>query len=218
MILAFDTTCKALSVALIRDGKVIAEHFESRERGHAAHLLPSIISLLEQENLYFKDLKKIVTTVGPGSFTGIRIGISTGRALALAGNIPLVGVTTFRTLATALNHQQAERKHTLVVIDTKRNEVYTQLLSPSLEEVGEAVCLYPEEIPSFLPEVPLRIIGDGQNLIKGEVCHIPNIEFDPSKSIPHAKYAGLSAINIETADSISPFYLKPAYVRSPKQI
>lgn len=96
-VLAFDCAISGLSVALVRDGDVLAAHRESG-RDQAAHLLPAIASVLQEAKVERRELTMIATTVGPGSFTGVRVGLAAARGLAMALAIPLAGVATTETL------------------------------------------------------------------------------------------------------------------------
>ncbi|MGA2924986.1 MAG: tRNA (adenosine(37)-N6)-threonylcarbamoyltransferase complex dimerization subunit type 1 TsaB [Solirubrobacteraceae bacterium] len=102
-ILAFDTATRATAVALSLDGGCILQSRDDpapgRRPGHATQLLVLIVQLLERAGLGWPDVQRLAVGVGPGTFTGLRIGIATARALAQARSIPLVGVSTLRSLA-----------------------------------------------------------------------------------------------------------------------
>ena len=126
--LALDTALEACSVGLaIRaNGKVT--HFErslALGRGHAEHLMDELQLLLDGQGLTYKDLTRIAATTGPGSFTGLRVGLATARALALALDIPVIGASTLTALA--LDAQAAGKSGTIgCFIDARRNQIYGQ--------------------------------------------------------------------------------------------
>ena len=91
-VLAVDTSSKYASVAVIEDGRIIKELYEESEREHSETLMPMIKNILEEVNLKLEDFDLYACGVGPGSFTGIRIGIATIKAFSDANNIPLVGI------------------------------------------------------------------------------------------------------------------------------
>ena len=93
-------------------------------RGHAERLVPLIQETLVQARCDFPDVGLIATSVGPGAFTGLRIGLSTARALGLALNIPVVGVTTLAALAAAYFDKQPEPDDCLILIETKRTDFF----------------------------------------------------------------------------------------------
>ncbi|MCH7931874.1 MAG: tRNA (adenosine(37)-N6)-threonylcarbamoyltransferase complex dimerization subunit type 1 TsaB, partial [Proteobacteria bacterium] len=92
-VLALDTATAACSVALWSDGTVLAQRFATMARGHAEALMPMVEAVMAEAGLAFADLDLVATTVGPGTFTGLRVGLAAARGLALAGGLPIVGVT-----------------------------------------------------------------------------------------------------------------------------
>jgi tRNA threonylcarbamoyladenosine biosynthesis protein TsaB len=99
MLLAFDCSASACSAAVRHDGSTVAREWRAMERGHAEALVPLIEATLGQAGARFEDISAVATTVGPGSFTGVRIGLATARGLSLALGAPVVGVTTFEAVA-----------------------------------------------------------------------------------------------------------------------
>src|SRR5712672_2467928 len=97
LVLAFDCAVTGLAVAVVREGTALAEH-RAEGRDQAATLLPAIAATLDQAGVGRKQLSLIAVTVGPGSFTGVRVGLATGRGLAVALGVPLAGITTTATL------------------------------------------------------------------------------------------------------------------------
>jgi tRNA threonylcarbamoyladenosine biosynthesis protein TsaB len=97
LVLAFDCAVTGLAVAVVRDGAPLASH-RAEGRDQAATLLPAIASTLEQAGVARNDLSLIAVTVGPGSFTGVRVGLATARGLAVALGVPLAGITTTEAL------------------------------------------------------------------------------------------------------------------------
>jgi len=99
IVLAIDTALTACAAALVRDGQTLAAMSEPMERGHAERLAPLVDELMRGAGVAFADVDRIVVTVGPGSFTGVRVGLSFARGLALALGKPCVGVSTLEALA-----------------------------------------------------------------------------------------------------------------------
>ncbi len=102
LVLAFDCAVTGLAVAVTRDGIALASH-RAEGRDQAATLLPAIASTLEQAGVARKELSLIAVTVGPGSFTGVRVGLATARGLAVALGVPLAGITTTASLLAEAN-------------------------------------------------------------------------------------------------------------------
>ena len=128
-ILALDTATRATAVALSADGAVLTARDDpapGQRPRHAAALLPLAAGLLERAGIGFADLDRLAVGVGPGTFTGLRIGVASARALARAAVIPLVGVSTLQSLAlNALAFPELPSVETVVaVLDARRNEVF----------------------------------------------------------------------------------------------
>jgi len=122
-----DTALEACSVAITASDQVLASHFEVRHRGHAETLLPLIKSLMSDADMSFDDLDMLAVSVGPGTFTGLRIGLSVARGISLAAGKPCLGVTTLEALAASIPVSVAANKDILVAADARRKEVYYQI-------------------------------------------------------------------------------------------
>lgn len=101
IVLAIDTSLDACSVAIVRDGETLAHLSEPMERGQAERLAPMVREASDAARVAFAKMDRIAVTTGPGSFTGVRVGLSFARALALSLNKPCVGVSTLEALALA---------------------------------------------------------------------------------------------------------------------
>ena len=147
IVLAIDTAGAGCRAALYDSGKqrVLGEAGAEIGRGHAERLMEFVDAALDAATLSLKDVDRIAVTVGPGSFTGIRVGVATARGLALALAVPAVGVTTLAALAA----DRAAGKPLLVAMDARRDEVYCQsfaadgaaLAAPALLTVDTARAL-----------------------------------------------------------------------------
>lgn len=114
LVLAFDCAVTGLSVAVARDETVLASH-RAEGRDQAATLIPAIAATLEKAGVTRRDLGLIAVTVGPGSFTGVRVGLAAARGLAVALGVPLAGITTTATL---LAQAEAQDRLAVAAIDT----------------------------------------------------------------------------------------------------
>ncbi len=169
-ILAFDTATPATTVALCGVGGGPLEARDDPEPGHrpghATRLMPLAVGLLERAAVGWHDLDRIAVGVGPGTFTGLRIGIATARALARARAIPLVGVPTLQSLALNARGVMPAPGTVLAVIDARRREVFVAGWGPQedyREELLRARVTAPERLAELTAELPLPIlaIGDG---------------------------------------------------------
>lgn len=171
-ILAFDTATRATTVAVcgVDGGPLEArdDPLPGRRPGHATRLLPMAAALMAQAGLSWEHLDRIAVGVGPGTFTGLRIGIATARALARARAIPLTGVSTLQSLA--LNARACEQPGgtVLAVLDARRREVFVAGWAPDRLEEPDAQALSARVLaPAELGEVteglavPILAIGDG---------------------------------------------------------
>jgi tRNA threonylcarbamoyladenosine biosynthesis protein TsaB len=130
LILALDTALDACAAAVLdtEAGELIAQESQAMKRGHAEALMPLIGRVIAASGVAFTGLGRIAVTTGPGSFTGLRVGLSAARGIALAANIPVVGVTTLAAYAAPIVSRNAE--HPVVsAIDARHDHVYLQVVS-----------------------------------------------------------------------------------------
>jgi tRNA threonylcarbamoyladenosine biosynthesis protein TsaB len=166
IVLGLDTALAACSVAVTRDGEVLAAADEPMLRGHQERLAPMVQEVMAAAGLPFSALDRIGVTVGPGSFTGLRVGLAFAKGLGLALGKPCVGVGTLEALAAS----EPGPGLTVAAIDAKRHQVYLQAF-----ESGAAV-MAPDALPvdtaaARLAEVwrggLLRLVGPGACLLAG---------------------------------------------------
>lgn len=234
-VLAFDTATRATTVALCGVGEVV---YVARDDpppggrpGHATHLLPLIVGVLGRAGIGWEDLDRIAVGVGPGTFTGLRIGIATARALAQARNIPLVGVSTLQSLALAGRRPRrqstdpetlpGELDVVLAVLDARRGEVFAAGWRIDEAEELEAALLTPRAIaPEGLAELlaPLGrrslAIGDGavafREVLERAGCFIPADDSPLHRvtAVHHCRLAGALPVTV-------PEEVRPEYLRAP---
>jgi len=210
MILHIETATKICSVALSQQGKCIALKEDDGENfTHSEHLTLFIESLLKENSASFQDLTAISVTSGPGSYTGLRIGVSTAKGLCYALNIPLISVDSLTSLAQQVNGID---QNICAVIDARRMEVFGAIFSKdkSIIKPISSDILTAESYQEFEPFI---IIGDGaeklQEIWKGR----NNITFDLTIqssasgqiSEAHKKFENS---NFEDLAYFEPFYLK----------
>lgn len=128
-ILAFDTAGPALSAAITDDTRTLAALHCPLQRGHAERLLPAVEGLLQAAGLTLGGLDAIATTVGPGSFTGLRTGLAAAQGLALGADKPLVGICRFEALAVASG--RLGRAPVVAAMDSKAHSLYVQAFAAS---------------------------------------------------------------------------------------
>ncbi len=164
-ILAFDTATSACSAALWEDGRLIARRFETMPRGQSEHLVPMILDVMNEAGAQFPDLDLLAVTNGPGAFTGLRIGLATARGMALAGELPCLGVTTLEVVAAQVPAAEREGRKLLVVLDSKRIDVYAQAFAADLRPLSEPQALLPDDLPGL---AAAGASGNGTVVIAGD--------------------------------------------------
>jgi tRNA threonylcarbamoyladenosine biosynthesis protein TsaB len=130
LILAIDTALEACAAAVLDTGtsKVIASESQAMKRGHAEALMPLIARVMKGSGLAFAALDRIAVTNGPGSFTGLRVGLSAARGIALAAGKPVVGITTLSAYAAPVVSETLEQP-VISAIDARHDQVYFQVVS-----------------------------------------------------------------------------------------
>lgn len=165
-VLAIDTALAACSAAVLDSdsGNLAASESVPMTRGHAEALIPLIARVMDQAKTEFTDLDRIAVTVGPGSFTGLRVGISAARGISLAASKPAYGLTTLAAFA-APYLAKDDTTPVAVVIDARHEHVYLQvfgrggrtLVAPRIASISEAV--------RSAAVAPTRVVGSAANLI-----------------------------------------------------
>lgn len=164
-ILAVDTSCATATCAVVENGKVLGETSLSHTKTHSTHLVPMIQGLMQLLGLELSQINGFAVAVGPGSFTGLRIGVSTMKTLAYAQNMPLVGISALMAQVHAM-----PPVHGLVcpLIDARNQQVFTALFrnDPEIvrlnEEAGIPVVDLAEQLKQYREEVLL--IGDAAEM------------------------------------------------------
>ena len=168
LILAFESSAKAASVALLKDGALVSQYSQCTALTHSRTLLPMAEDMLKNAELSIKDVDMIAVAHGPGSFTGIRIGVSTVKGLAWAADKPCVGVSTLEAMAW---HGLSAGGYICPVMDARRSQVYNAIFKI---EGGRPVRVT-EDRPIALSELadevsalnaPVFLVGDGTELTR----------------------------------------------------
>ncbi|NNF58174.1 MAG: tRNA (adenosine(37)-N6)-threonylcarbamoyltransferase complex dimerization subunit type 1 TsaB [Rhodothermaceae bacterium] len=228
LLLGIETATDVCSVALLDGEALLAETSLFVPRSHAARLAPLIQEMLAHTGRTAADLDAIAVSAGPGSFTGLRIGASTAKGLAVAADAVLVAVPTLDALAQAA-WPAPDPTPVLVTLPSRRGEVYGALYRPDvagLVHAREAKALTLAEIKAWLPEEEaLRLLGPGSSLVveAAEQAGLART-FDVPEASPSAtRVARLGRARWEAGETENvaawePFYLKAFVAKPPRPI
>ena len=168
-ILSIETSTSICSVAIHEQGELLALAEIKEPGAHAEKLLLLVDEVFEKSGLSFADLDAVAVSQGPGSYTGLRIGVSTAKGIAYALEVPLIGINTLQAMAAS--QSVAPGDYVVAVLDARRKEVYTQTFGDSQKELSPIEALILEEgvFASILEKGRVYFVGDGVEKVKEEV-------------------------------------------------
>jgi len=209
MILAIDTASNFCAACLWQDGTELGRAVEDIGKGHAERLMAIIDAALADAGTDYKSITSIAVSVGPGSFTGIRVGVSAARGLALALNVPAAGVTTLAAIAQAARNGHPNAR-IISAIDARREELYLADDSTG----GIATMLNLSDLAALATGAPPVIAGSGASLVASAFrtagIQPRAIVDDTATTADIAIYARLAAVG-----QIAGAPPKPLYLRGP---
>lgn len=183
---------------------------EPMTHGQAERLVPLIEETLKEAQIQHKKLEAILTTIGPGAFTGLRVGISTAKALSLSLSIPVYGISTLQALAASYETKEPFT----VLIETRRDDFYVQSFDERGKATSEAEALSAEQIWESTNKETI-FIGDGAERFK---TLVPDAQIEGNLTAPDLeKVTAFVAENLEViTENPEPLYLRGADVSTPK--
>ena len=207
-ILGIDTASAQCAVALGRDSTILTSASQPGRQGQAERLLPMIESCLRDTGLGYSDLDGIAVTTGPGSFTGLRVGLAAAQALALACDIPALGIDSFT--ASRLSHP-TPGTNCLIILESFRAELYWQLCDSRGVPLTAPACGTSDTITTVLPAGPLSIIGDGAAHFAPWLAKQQAWQIKASKSPDPGALAreGARLLALGLCPSATAFYVRP---------
>ncbi len=218
LILAFETTAKAGSVALLEDGKLLAESYQNTGLTHSQTLMVMAEDMLKQAGKTVADVTAVAVAEGPGSFTGVRIGVAAAKGFAWGAEIPCYGVSTLEAMAETLGVYEG---HICACMDARRNQVYNALFLAdrgNLERVSEDRAIALTELKSDLEHIdgPVFLVGDGAALTyKTLKDAVPELVLPPEHRM-HQRASGVAIVaarKITEGESGDANALTPNYLR-----
>ena len=217
-ILALETSAKSVSVAVVENGAVLASAYQNMGLTHSVTLMPLLDSMLKNAGLTAKDMSLIAVAAGPGSFTGLRIGVSAAKGLAWAKELPCCGVSTLAAMArTAADFQGL----IIGAMDARRQQIYHALFrgeSGRVTRVTEDCAISLEELAAQLRDMPedKLVVGDGAALCAGYLndAGIPCRMAEESHRMQSAVGAALCAEEMAArGETVTAQGLEPVYLR-----
>jgi tRNA threonylcarbamoyl adenosine modification protein YeaZ len=209
-VLAIDTALEACSAAVLdtEHGKVASESLPM-VRGHAEALIPLIGRVMQQADMPFDALDRIAVTTGPGSFTGLRVGIAAARGIALAAGKPAFGLTTLAAYA-APYLAEDDKTGVVVAIDARHQHVYLQVFGPGGHVVAAPRIASIADAVQAAANGPFRIVGTGADMLANAWApHQPLPLLVDNRRAPDIVWVGrLAVAATETAGGPKPLYLR----------
>lgn len=161
ILLALECSGNGCSAAVAAEDRMLAHEFEPMARGQSERLIPMIQRVMTAAQLDFAALGSIAVTVGPGAFTGVRIGIAAARGLGLALALPVRGFTSFEVVAAAAGTPQEPRQTLIVALDSRRDELFLQAFGADSCPLGDGALIAPNAWAGWAPPGDLLLAGDG---------------------------------------------------------
>ena len=218
LILAFETSAKAAGVALHDGAKLLAESYQNTGLTHSQTLMVMAEDLLKQCGLTANDVTHVAVAAGPGSFTGVRIGVAAAKGFAWGRELPCMGVSTLEAMAKNLGVYEGV---VCAVMDARRSQVYNALfraekgvLVPLCQDRAIALAELKQELKAL--ESPIYLVGDGSTLTYSALAQeIPNLVL-PAEHRMHQRGAGVALAALEkinAGENGDAAALQPNYLR-----
>ncbi|QIP12118.1 tRNA (adenosine(37)-N6)-threonylcarbamoyltransferase complex dimerization subunit type 1 TsaB [Spirosoma aureum] len=225
LILSLDTSTAACSVALHKDGTLVGCYELFTERTSAAMLTTLLDNVVQHSGFTLSQLDAIAVAKGPGSYTGLRIGISTAKGLCFALDKPLLAINTLAGMTEQIRAHYPANYLLCPMIDARRMEVYCALFEASGQEVSptSAQIIDEQSFSDWLAKNTVVFFGDGAEKCRAVLAHTPAAIFPEQLIIPSARTIGklatgaFEARQFEDVVTFEPFYLKDFMTNKPKK-
>jgi len=215
-ILLIETATQICSVALAAEGKVVARRESDTPNAHSTSLSVFIDEVLEESRLTPRDLSAVCVSAGPGSYTGLRIGVSTAKGFCYALGIPLLSVPTLLSMAALYYWRHPDYKGLVCpMIDARRMECYTMMVDPALNILRETTADIIEDgcFDEWLDRGEVMFVGDGAEKTMDVLSKHPNSRYDnafclSAEGMLELAISRLREGKMEDVAYFEPFYLK----------
>jgi tRNA threonylcarbamoyladenosine biosynthesis protein TsaB len=217
-VLAFDTCLGAVSVAVrwrnAHGEWLLRDACEARTTGHAERLFPMIAALMQDAELAFASLDRIAVTLGPGTFTGVRVGVAAARAFALAGELPVVGISSLAAVAHHANFligPERGSRPLAVAVDARRDKIYFQVFGNDATRAEGAQLLAIDDAAEMIGERPTLIVGSAAAAVatragRNAEARLPDLQ-------PHARSLAILAPDLAPLERVTPLYFRQPDVK-----
>ena len=214
LILAIETATKVCSVALFKEDELIALREQNGNYSHAENLAVFVKECFQEVHYDYKDLSTISVSKGPGSYTGLRIGVAFAKGLCFSLNKPLIAIDTLTCMAWGVSKEHAEDSYFCPMIDARRMEVYSSVFDNQLKMVRPigADIVEEEVYASFLEKRKTYFFGDGSAKCRPIIQHENAIFLD--QGLPSARNMGLLSLSkLQAGDFEDVAYFEPFYLK-----
>lgn len=208
-----DTAVKGCNIALFDQDNILVKVQEPIERGHAEAVLPLYENLMQNIDKTSQDIENVYVNVGPGSFTGLRVGLSVARFIGFSLDVPVHGLTSFQAFSAHVKGDQ----NRCVVVETKRSDFYVQMFDENHDALNDPQSISANDVATMLVDYPDCIItGDAVDRLMNE---IPDLKQATQQQDMIAVDDVLMAIQSHEFKTIKPdaFYIRDADVSQPKK-
>lgn len=219
-ILALETSAKAVSAAVTEDGKVLCAGYQDTGLTHSRTLMPIVEHILKNTGLTMAEMDAVAVAAGPGSFTGIRIGVAAAKGLAFAADKPIAGVSTLAAMARNVAFSDGL---IICAMDARRNQIYNALFEANAGTLTRLTDDRAISLADLLEELknefrPMTVVGDGAKLCfeyltdNGISCRMapPHLVMQNAMSVALEAERLANENQLVSAQSLEPVYLRPA--------
>ncbi|MBO6045002.1 MAG: tRNA (adenosine(37)-N6)-threonylcarbamoyltransferase complex dimerization subunit type 1 TsaB [Bacteroidales bacterium] len=237
-IILIETSTALCSVALAEDGRIVAYKESETPRAQASLTAPFVKDILDAQGIGVRDCDAVCVSKGPGSYTGLRVGVSTAKGLCFGAGIPLIAIGTLDTLVyqaadlssgiaslssdTAGELPSSGFRYVIPMVDARRMEVYTAVFTPEGRQLTDTrpQVVEPGNYSELLAEGPVLFIGDGAGKCREALSH-PNAYFaqccPKASAMLRPAFAAWDARRFEDTAYFEPFYLKEFIATVPRK-
>jgi tRNA threonylcarbamoyladenosine biosynthesis protein TsaB len=221
-ILSIETATTACSVALHTDGELILDIKKLQEKSHSEDMMQMVQDLLKTSKIGTSELDAVAISGGPGSYTGLRIGVSSAKGLCFGLNIPLIAINTLEVMVDQISDTRGI-DYLCPMLDARRMEVYCLLADKSSKIISptEAKVIGERAFEEILKKSKILFFGSGAEKCKG-VINSPNAQFlddihPMAESVGHLAFKKFQLEDFEDIISYEPMYLKPVNITKPRK-